>query len=786
MKKKFTMLFAALLAFVGVAKAQPAIETSTAETPKYYVIASYSRGGFLTNAGVGNGLTHVALTDAAYWYFEEANGGGVYIVNKTLSGENKVYVGSDRKASTTPAVWYIVANGVNNAGLSISSTETISSESCIDANNHNEGVGSWAPNAGDWQGTTWVVSEYQNLVGCVYNFEYNATNKGSETAKVATAIGYEFPAITTSFPFGILTPTKPAGNIAEGDVVDGTVTKTITLEDNLPFTYAADYASIENWYYLIFHANQRNYLYYTQDNAVLMANKTVVDASDKNAYTWAFVGNPFDGFKVYNKKAQKFLDAAESGAVVADGEQVFKLTASPSGTNGFYMQASDGSYTQRFNKSQGTSQVVYWSGADAGSTFMVELRDDSEQLKALVNSASELLTNLGEGTAVGCVTADSKADVVAAIASANTAIENKTGYEAAEIALQAAINALETIQPEEGKFYTIVSSCTNDHRAGQEIYMNTYGRMQFAKVGEVADEIARVFQFVPATDGKFYIYNVENGVYMHTVGYATATTASEAKPVTITNMGSENIVKIVPNGQNMMHAQDNGSVIVGWNENSYTDGSAWKIVETALSLNDLTHTLTVTEAGWATLVLGYNTTIPAEVKAYAVSNIAEGKAVLAEVADVLPAHTPVLIEAAAGDYVFEYTATEATVETNLLKGSVFNLNVSEDGYVLANGANGVGLYKAAYNVSTNTTNDGEEGVEDDTYEAFLNNANKAYLPAPAGAAPAMFSFGRGEGTTGIETAVSGEQTVVIYDLAGRRVEKMEKGIYIINGKKVIR
>jgi hypothetical protein len=37
--------------------------------------------------------------------------------------------------------------------------------------------------------------------------------------------------------------------------------------------------------------------------------------------------------------------------------------------------------------------------------------------------------------------------------------------------------------------------------------------------------------------------------------------------------------------------------------------------------------------------------------------------------------------------------------------------------------------------------------------------------------------------TGIEkTTVNGEQTTVIYDLTGRRVEK---GIYIVNGKKVI-
>jgi hypothetical protein len=50
----------------------------------------------------------------------------------------------------------------------------------------------------------------------------------------------------------------------------------------------------------------------------------------------------------------------------------------------------------------------------------------------------------------------------------------------------------------------------------------------------------------------------------------------------------------------------------------------------------------------------------------------------------------------------------------------------------------------------------------------------------------MFSFGRGEGTTGIEDAELTNDNVVIYDLAGRRVEKMEKGIYIVNGRKVIR
>ena len=61
------------------------------------------------------------------------------------------------------------------------------------------------------------------------------------------------------------------------------------------------------------------------------------------------------------------------------------------------------------------------------------------------------------------------------------------------------------------------------------------------------------------------------------------------------------------------------------------------------------------------------------------------------------------------------------------------------------------------------------------------------LGAEPAEAPAMLSFTRGEsgeGTTGIESVELGEE-LVIYDLAGRRVQKMEKGIYIVNGRKVV-
>ena len=154
--RKIYLFMLTLLCAMG-AWAQNVV-TSTEDDPKYYVIASYNRGGYLTNAGVGKGLTHVALSDAGYWYFEEADdNGGVYIVNKVKDGENKVYVGSENKASTTSKVWYVLENGVNRKGFSISSTKPISNGSCIDASNAGNGVGSYTPSTNDWDGTTWVI-----------------------------------------------------------------------------------------------------------------------------------------------------------------------------------------------------------------------------------------------------------------------------------------------------------------------------------------------------------------------------------------------------------------------------------------------------------------------------------------------------------------------------------------------------------------------------------------------------------------------------------------------------
>ena len=191
------------------------------------------------------------------------------------------------------------------------------------------------------------------------------------------------------------------------------------------------------------------------------------------------------------------------------------------------------------------------------------------------------------------------------------------------------------------------------------------------------------------------------------------------------------------------------------------------------SADSQSYTLTVTDAGYATLFLDFNAAIPSNVKAYTVTAVNDGYVTLTQVTGVLPANTGVIVNATKGDYAFAYSADEAAdVAGNLLKGSVADENIEGEAYVLGVVDGEVGLYKAQASGTS-----------------WKNNANKAYLPMPAGAEGIKsYSFRFGEGTTAIENVEVENASNVIYDLTGRRVEEITApGIYIVNGvKRVVR
>jgi hypothetical protein len=185
------------------------------------------------------------------------------------------------------------------------------------------------------------------------------------------------------------------------------------------------------------------------------------------------------------------------------------------------------------------------------------------------------------------------------------------------------------------------------------------------------------------------------------------------------------------------------------------------------------HTLHVTGAGYATLFLDYATVIPAEVKAYAVTEVNNGYVSLTQIEGILPANTGVIIEAVEGDYDFVAAAENGSViSDNKLLGTTIDTDIDVEAYVLGMVDGVVGLYKAQM----------AGGV-------FLNNANKAYLPAsevPTTQGAKALKFRFDDQTTGINGVATGKKPEVIFDLYGRKVNNATApGLYIINGKKVM-
>ncbi len=473
------------------------------------------------------------------------------------------------------------------------------------ANGHNAGnaangtIVSWETNEAN-SASAWTITEAKDPstvteVTVKYSFVYDNVEKYIQESKVL--VGDEYPVFTVEFPFGV-TATLPTELVNEEDAVEGIIIKTIELGLQLPFVPAKDFESIEHWYYLNIHTDHY-YLNYVQDATSMDLNNKEVPSDQKDAYTWAFIGNPFDGYQIVNKAAGKDKILSSSTTMTGNnGSTTFPImTATPvaegnntlwiatkgsSRNNGFYLEQK-GFASNKMNRRDG--KLAYWStGADAGSTFVAELRDDAAQLKAFADKAAQKLQDLGEGTTVGYATAESKAAITAAIATINTAIENKTGYEEAQATLQTALANIQTIQPEEGKLYYIISNCATENRGGQAMYLNADSCLQFCT--SHTDSTNTVFQFVAAGEGKYYLLNVANNTYLSTAkahgggkAEVKATSTEAAKAVVITNMGFGNVVKIVPEGGAMLHAQTNGSQVVAWDNEDRTNASAWIIVE---------------------------------------------------------------------------------------------------------------------------------------------------------------------------------------------------------------
>ena len=195
-----------------------------------------------------------------------------------------------------------------------------------------------------------------------------------------------------------------------------------------------------------------------------------------------------------------------------------------------------------------------------------------------------------------------------------------------------------------------------------------------------------------------------------------------------------------------------------------------QIINVHLGYANGSATLAVSDAKYGTFAAPVEAEIPAGVKAYTVSSISTAnQLVLEEITDYIPANTAVVVysESKVSSTVSGYYPSNLTSCTTGLLTGVYSATDITSGYVLQNQDGHVAFYSV----------EGSKTVP----------ANRCYLTASSAAKV----LGISEiiepevplAIKALESLTNGEAE--IYDLNGRKLEKLQKGVNIVNGTKVL-
>ena len=219
----------------------------------------------------------------------------------------------------------------------------------------------------------------------------------------------------------------------------------------------------------------------------------------------------------------------------------------------------------------------------------------------------------------------------------------------------------------------------------------------------------------------------------------------------------------------IIHAY-NSNKVGYWKSTAVDEGSAIVLSNTlpAISLNesDGKH--------YATYYLPFAAKAPEGVKAYA-GTVSNGSVKLTEYANgVIPANKGVLLvsdNATSATFTLANDADVTTID-NDLKGvnavtELAGVDNSEQVRIFSTKDGVAGFYKPNSNITSLA-------------------ANKAYVMAPTAQGALALNFGGDvTGVNSVSDNAAMPHSAVIYDLAGRRVSHVVKGVYVINGKKII-
>lgn len=565
----------------------------------------------------------------------------------------------------------------------------------------------------------------------------------------------------------------------------------VTATWNGPFQLSDNFASAK-WYTVGIHSahEDANHIWkYDSGNSDIIATEAVAtnayaSLSDKNYF--CFVGNPYEGLSIYNKAAgsgmtlYKSTTNGEHAKMASTGSLFIPGASSASGktiANGYAcFILKDG--TVRLNCYDTDSYNVNgWTDSGNGSTCWFKT-PSSYPLNFL--NAYVLTAPAG---AVGTVNV--AADVLSAGKDLKIYFADNPFYFATasmgemNMILQTLNKLAAASEITLGEGYYRVISAVPGFNATAAWYYNpavSTTNIVWAKAATTDEhQVNSIFKFT-ANEDKWNIYS-PNAQQSITTGNGTWNVQNaalgEAAPLTVTSIGAAQYTLLQSNNAQTLHAGghangtgDSGNLIT-WNSNGQGEPSAWYIVQVK------TYSLPMNAGGddyyYATACLPFDVTLTGAEAFTLTLNNAKTALTLSDAMTEVPAGTPVLLRGTSATATVSIASTAATgapLTTTALTGTYVDKTIEgANDYVLGVGDDGVGFYH---------------------WDGTTLVANRAYLPATA-VSSNVKSLALDFGVTDAINALKAKEAAdgAIYNLSGQRVEKAQRGIYIVGGKKVV-
>lgn len=741
-----------LFAFSTGAKADVTLPTIGSK----YIIHSYNRTGVLTANASNGGVVHdVFVPGSSYWTIESANssttvtegvylknGDGYYITSSrgltTSQDEAGVfYIYSYSGRSTTPAAGLVIST---TSGQTDGTSESLSN--CFDANNASTDVGTWTNSSSDSQGTTWVFEDVTSVT--TYDTYLNYLNPDQ--------------------------------------------TKVYTVTSDRASLYAA-----------------------TGATKVVTTYGMTVDASDE-ALQFAFIKSDEGNLYMYSVGAKGFVSLTDGSWVITDTPTSTYMRIIPSWTVGdsqssqypFVIQGgSSWSCMNMYNWTSGVTtygtgryyntNYTSWSwqgddgnmvGIDAvsGVTFdATDVVDAINTYETITTTYNALQTVIAEADAI-TISADGTlytyADTDNAFATALSAAKAITTDNTAEqIAtaksdLETAIAALTFNVPSKGKFYRIKNTATG-------VYLAATNANEYAGF-DAAEATSNIFYY----DENSYLVNYSTGYRVaanKTKLYFGGVNDAVAIDLKAPANGAASCCNICYTGSNRyerLYISGSGTDSDPYwaNNLDYTDTNS-NFISTNLdnfTLEEVTTIpVTIGTSGFGTLYTPVALTIPSGRSVYTGSLSSDKKAVeLSLVEGTIPANTAVLVAGTSGESVeFTTASTSPNPISGILAGQVnsiaYDPTTSTDTYYTLQTINGASGF-AKFN-----------GTVLKGFKCYILNPDVDLTESAI-----ALRFPDATGINAINAATE-NGNATIYDLQGRRVQNAARGLYIVNGQKIL-